>query len=160
MYKWFIFILMLSACSSTHSVIETDLAMSNKELVRNVFKALESGDLDTINQAFDPNGQSIIGSSIRPRGGPHASFAEAAPFPAALDNRSVEIEALFAEGDMVGVQSKICGTHARTLAGYKPSNQRICARYTNIYTVIDGRILKNAVGFDRDLRPLLEKNSK
>lgn len=132
----------------------------NKQLVIEVFKALEVGDVDVLNRIFDPKGESIIGSTIRSRGGPHDTFAEAAPFPAGLENRSVLIESLFSEEKMVGVQSVICGVHVRTLAGFAPSNKRICARYTNIYTIENARIIKNAVGIDRDLLKLLEENSK
>ena len=149
----------LVACSTAHSHLQTSVADRNKALVKGVFVALETGDLDYLNQAFAPDGESIIGSTIRARGGPHQTFAEAAPFPAALDDRSVTIETIFAENNMVGVQSRICGVHARTLAGFAPSGQTVCARYTNIYTIENNQITKNAVGFDRDLRPLLEKLS-
>lgn len=149
--------LTLSSCTneSTSNPIN-----ENKALAKAVFAALESGNVDVLNTSFAPDGQSIIGSTIRSRGGPHATFAEAAPFPAALDERSVTIEKLFADEMYIGVQSKICGIHARQLAGFAPTGERICARYTNIYTVKDGRITQNAVGFDRDLRPLLEKNAE
>lgn len=112
-----------------------------------------------LNAAFAPDGKSIIGSTVRDRGGPHATFAEAAPFPAAVEDRSVTIEKLFADADHIGVQSMICGVHARELAGFAPTGERICARYTIIYKIENGVITENAVGFDRDLRPLLETNA-
>ena len=127
--------------------------------MRAVFAALESGDLETLNRAFDPAGRSIIGSIERPRGGPFETFAGAAPFPAALDDRSVVIESLIATGDHVAVQSRICGVHARALIGYEPTGQRLCARYLNLYTLRDGRIVVNSVGFAPQLRKALEANA-
>ena len=142
------------------AIKDQDIAAQNRAMGMRVFAALEIGDVVTLNQVFAPDGESIIGSTIRPRGGPHKTFAEAAPFPAALDNRSVEVETIFADENHIAVQSKICGDHARALAGFAPTGKRICARYTNLYTVENGFITKNAVGFDRDLRPTLEKNAR
>lgn len=136
-------------------------AADNKALVRKVYSALESGDVAVINQAFDPAGKSIVGLETRPRGGPFDTFAEAAPFPAALDERTVTVEELIAEDDKVAVRSEICGRHARPLLTFAPTGKRICARYLNIFTVKDGRIVVNAVGMDRlQLRQALEANSK
>ena len=133
----------------------------NKALVRQVFAALESGDVEVINRAFDPAGKSIVGTETRPRGGPFDTFAEAAPFPGALENRKVTVEELFAEDDKVAVRSEICGTHARAMSGFEPTGKRVCARYLNIYTIKNGRITVNAVGADRlQLRQVLEANSK
>ena len=131
----------------------------NKSLVRAVFAALESGNVKVLNRAFDPKGKSIIGSIERPRGGPFKTFAKAAPFPAALDKRSVDIESLIAEGNQVAVQSRICGIHARPLIGFKPTGKQLCARYLNLYTIKNGRIVVNAVGFDRELLKKLKKNA-
>ena len=132
----------------------------NKELVLSVFVALEDGDLALLNKVFDPQGKSVIGSEVRERGGPFETFAGAAPFPASLDERDVKVESIFSEGNKVAIQSKICGIHARELVGYKPTMKKICARYTNIYTIEDGRIIENVVGFDPRLRRTLEENSK
>lgn len=132
----------------------------NKALVREVFSALESGDVEVLNRAFDPTGKSIVGTETRPRGGPFDTFAEAAPFPGALDDRMVNVEELIAEEDKVAVRSEICGTHTRAMLGFGPTGKRVCARYLNIYTIKDGRISVNAVGMDRlQLRQVLEANS-
>lgn len=132
---------------------------ANKTLVRSVFKALETGDLAVLNSAFDPNGISIIGSIERPRGGPFDSFDKAAPFPAALEERRVDIEALFAEDDKVAVQSKLCGVHVKPLVGFEATRKLLCARYTNLYTIKNNKIIINVVGFDPELRKALKKNS-
>lgn len=135
-------------------------AEKNKKLVLSVFEALENGDLALLNKVFASEGKSIIGSEERNRGGPFDTFAKAAPFPAALDKRDVKVESIFSEGNKVAIQSMICGVHARELVGYKPTGQKLCARYTNLYTIKDGRILENVVGFDPQLRKTLESNNK
>lgn len=90
-----------------------------------------------------------------------STFAGAAPFPAALEDRKFLVEMLIAEADKVAVRSEICGTHARVIAGFAPTGKRICARYLNIYTIENGRITVNAVGMDRlQLRQVLEANAK
>ena len=151
---------LLAACATASSgQTLSSRTQANLDMGRAVFIALETGDHETLNKIFKHDGESIIGSTIRPRGGPHDSFAQAAPFPAALDDRSVEIETIFADDNHIGVQSMICGVHARELAGFTPTGKRICARYTNLYTVKDGQITQNAVGIDRNLLPLLEKNA-
>jgi len=137
-----------------------DDAEKNKKLVISVFRALENGDLALLNRVFDPQGKSIIGSMERERGGPFETFAEAAPFPAALDKRDVKVESIFAEGKKVAIQSEICGIHARTLVGYLPTGKKLCARYTNLYTIENGRIVENVVGFDPQLRKTLKSNSE
>ncbi len=135
--------------------------VDNKALVREVFFALESGNVEALNRAFDPEGLSLVGTETRPRGGPFNTFAEAAPFPGALEDRKVTVEELIAEADKVAVRSEICGTHARVISGFEPTGKRICARYLNIYTIKNGRIIVNAVGMDRlQLRQVLEANSK
>lgn len=132
----------------------------NKNLVIKVFDAMEKGDLDFINGAFDPKGVSIVGTEERPRGGPFKTFAEAAPFPAALSQRSLKIEEILAEGDLVAVRSLICGNHAQKLLEFEPTGKRLCARYLNIYRVSNGVIVSNSVGMNAlQLRRALEANA-
>jgi len=101
-----------------------------------------------------------MGSQVRERGGPFEAFSGAAPFPAALDERKVTVESIFAEKNKVAVQSMICGIHSRELVGYKPTQKKVCGRYTNLYTLENGKIIENAVGFDPQIRKTLEQNSK
>lgn len=132
----------------------------NKTLVIKVFDAMEKGDLDFINRAFDPKGVSIVGTEERPRGGPFKTFAEAAPFPAALSERSLKIEEILAEGDLVAVRSLICGNHAQKLLEFEPTGMRLCARYLNIYRISNGVIVSNSVGMNAlQLRRALEANA-
>ena len=132
----------------------------NKQIVLEVFEALGSEDLEALNRHFSGDGRSIIGLVERPRGGPHETFDEAAPFPGAMTDVSVEVEHILAEGDLVAVQSKICGDHAKPLLGFAPTGKRLCARYLNLYALKDGVIVSNSVGVHRDqLRDQLRENA-
>ncbi len=158
MFRLFILplLLLLAAPLSAHDV-NRDREAANLALVKDVFAALGSGDLGTLNRAFDPQGASIFGLERRPRGGPHASFAQAAPFPAALDNREVKIERVFADGDWVAVRSTICGDHVRPMGELGASGRRVCSAYINLYEIHAGRIVTNIVGTDRQqLRAQIE----
>jgi len=133
---------------------------ANLALVKQVFAALEKGDLQTINRAFAPDGVSVFGLERRPRGGPHRTFAEAAPFPGALDRREVKIEQLFADGNWVAVRSTICGDHVRTMGALPAGGKRVCSAYINLYEIAGGRIVTNIVGTDRQqLRDQIEAKS-
>ena len=125
------------------------------------FEALGSDDLATLERHFDRDGDVILGLETRKRGGPYATFVEAAPFPGRLDNVTVEVETILAEDDQVAIQSLICGDHAAELLDFEPTGQRLCSRYLNLYTLKDGRIVSNAVGVHRDqLREQLEANAQ
>lgn len=126
------------------------VAESNKAIVLEVFRALESGDLAALNRAFSPDGRSHINGETGPPRGTPKSFAEAAPFPGALSDRSVVTAELLAEDDLVAIRSRICGRHTEApLMGVAPTGKRICSDYINIYRFEDGRIIDNYVGTDR-----------
>ena len=117
-------------------------------------------DSDTILEV-STDGDVILGLETRKRGGPYATFVQAAPFPGRLDNVTVEVETILAEDDQVAIQSLICGDHAAELLDFEPTGQRLCSRYLNLYTLKDGRIVSNAVGVHRDqLREQLEANAQ
>ena len=151
----------LVACSPSPSSGPTAEEQRNTEIILEVFEALGSDDLATLERYFEPETEFIIGLESRPRGGPYTTFPEAAPFPGALDNVTVEVETILAEDDEVAIQSLICGDHAAPLLGFEPTGKRVCGRYLNLYTLNDGRIVSNAVGVHRDqLREQLEANAQ
>lgn len=132
----------------------------NTEIVLEVFEALGSDDLATLERYFARDGDVVIGLETRKRGGPYSAFAEAAPYPGALDNVTVAVEKILAEDDAVAIQSRICGDHAAPLLGFAPTGKQVCARYLNLYVLKDGMIVSNTVGVLRDqLRAQLEANS-
>ncbi|MEL7538762.1 MAG: ester cyclase [Pseudomonadota bacterium] len=144
----------LLGCASTP---KEDTSARNRAIVLEVFDALESGDVDVLQRYFDPEGDVIVGLNVRKYGGPYQTFREAAPFPSALSDVTVDVERIFAAGDQVAIQSMICGNQAYTLLGIEPAGRRVCSRYTNLYVLRNGRIVSNTVGVYRDqIREQLE----
>lgn len=132
----------------------------NKEIILEVFKALETDDLAMLERYFAVDGDFVIGLERRKRGGPYATFQEAAPYPGALDKVQIDVERIIAEGDSVAIQSMICGDHAVEIQGFAPTGKRLCGRYLNFYVLKDGMIVNNTVGVHRDqLRAQLEANA-
>lgn len=115
-----------------------------------VFEALESADLNVLEQYFTTDGAVILGLETRERGGPYRTFREAAAFPGSLRNVTVEVEHILAEDDKIAIQSLICGEHAETILGFEPTGERLCSRYINLYVLEDETIISNSVSVYRD----------
>lgn len=153
-------ILLSAVLTSVAPLTEVPTQSENKQIILDVFAAFETKDLDTLEKYFAQEGDIIIGLNSRKRGGPYTNFRDAAPFPGSLENVSVTIENIFAEGSNVAIQSVICGEHAVELLGYAPTGKQLCGRYTNLYLLKDGLIVSNTVGVYRDqLIEQLEENA-
>ncbi len=136
-----------SAAASDPAVSTSE---ANKAIVLEVFEALESGDLTTLERYFDTESDVILGMETRKRGGPYEHFRDAAAFPGSLSDVSVEVEHVLAEDDKVAIQSLICGNHAKPILGFEPTGKRLCSRYINLYTLRAGQIISNSVSVYRD----------
>lgn len=159
MKKAFVTILGVAALTSPlpSAAADEDKTTRNKEIILEVFDALGSGDLETLERYFAVDGDVILGLETRKRGGPYKTFRDAAAFPGSLDNVTVEVEHILAEGDKVAIQSRICGDHAETMLGFEPTGKEVCSRYINLYILKDGKIVSNSVSVYRDqLRAQLE----
>lgn len=133
----------------------------NTEIVLEVFEALGSDDLETLERYFAVDGDVVIGLNMRKRGGPYETFRDAAAFPGSLDNVVIDVEHVLAQGDKVAIQSRICGDHAEPLLGFEPTGKNLCSRYINLYILKDEKIINNTVSVYRDqLREQLEENAK
>ena len=151
-----LFVVALAGCMSGTRTVEEQL---NFEIVQDVFVALGEDDLAILEKYFDPDGEVVIGLNTRKRGGPYTRFRDVAGYPGSLDDVTVEVENMIADGDSVAVRSLICGNHAEPIYGFKPTGKRVCARYLNLYVLKDGIIVSNSVGLYRDqLRKQLEAN--
>jgi ketosteroid isomerase-like protein len=140
----------LAACSPSVNAPEVTITDANRAIVLEVFAALESGDLATLEKYFAPEGDVLLGLDARKRGGPFATFRDAAPFPGSMSDVAIEIEHVVAENDKVVVQSLICGNQSAAMMGYEPTGKRICSRYINLYVLADGKIISNSVSVYRD----------
>lgn len=151
----------LAPVSALSAQTQTSEEKRNTEIVLEVFEALGSDNLETLERYFAVDGDVVIGLNTRKRGGPYETFRDAAPFPGALDNVVIDIEHILAEGDKVAIQSRICGDHAAPLLGFEPTGKPLCARYINLYVLKDEKIINNSVSVYRDqLRDQLEANAQ
>ena len=135
--------LLITACITVSP--EPSQSDRNKAIVLEVFDALQSGNLDVLEQYFATDGAVILGLETRERGGPYSTFRDAAAFPGSLTDVTVEVEHVLAEDDKVAIQSLICGNHAETILGFEPTGKQLCSRYINLYVLEDEKIISNSV---------------
>jgi predicted ester cyclase len=117
---------------------------TNKAVVRRAFQALESGDLKTLNEVFDPKGpiHTSRGKTIM-QGGPFTDLKSSCPMCASLSNRKITIDLLLADGDMAAVRSTWSGKYSGTVRGMAVADKDVSVVYTNIYRIADGKIVEN-----------------
>ena len=151
----------LTPVSALSAQTQTSEEKRNTEIVLEVFEALGSDNIETLERYFAVDGDVVIGLDTRKRGGPYETFRDAAAFPGSLDNVVIDVEHILAEGDKVAIQSRICGDHAEPLLGFEPTGKPLCARYINLYVLKDEKIINNSVSVYRDqLRDQLEANAR
>jgi len=121
-----------------------------KTLVRRAFAAFEQGDVNTLNELFDPDGpwHTPTGKTIR-QGGPFADLASSCPMCVKLEQRKIVIDVILAEGDLVSVRSTWSGLFTGTFHGIAVSQKPVTLIYSNIYRVSGGRIRENWASADR-----------
>jgi predicted SnoaL-like aldol condensation-catalyzing enzyme len=117
---------------------------ANKAVVRRAFQALESGDLKTLNEVFDPKGpiHTPRGKTIL-QGGPFTDLKSSCPMCASLSNRKITIDLLLSDGDLAAVRSTWSGKYSGTVRGTAVADKDVSVVYTNIYRIVDGKIVEN-----------------
>jgi steroid delta-isomerase-like uncharacterized protein len=139
------------------------MSEENKELVRRVEAAWESGALDQLDDFFAPDAVSHAAVPRLPQG--LAGWKQAhRQMLAAVPDRRVTIEDMIAEGNKVVVRARLTGTNRTGLpwANVPPNGNRIDMQYITIYRIEDGRIaecwaindmatLTRQIGADPDL---------
>lgn len=116
-------------------------AHGNKAVVARAFRALDQGDLATLNDVFDPKApiHSSHGTTTL-QGGPFAELRGSCPMCANLSDRKITIDKMISEGDFITVRSTWSGTFSGTFRGTQFSGKNIHIVYTNIYRIAGGRI--------------------
>lgn len=125
-------------------------AEANKALVRDFLKALETGDIATMNairgaegSTHSPNGESRPATIS-------ANLGERCPMCAALLDRKISIDGMLAEGDLVSVRSTWTGTYSGGYRGMEISAPKpVTVRYSNTYRIANGKIVENWASYDR-----------
>ena len=74
-------------------------------------------------------------------------------FLSAFPDVNVNLQNLFAEGDIVVEQNKVSATHKGVFNSIKPTNKKVYWTETHIYRLENGEIIENypAVNFERIL---------
>ena len=129
---------------------EANQAEINKNVVRRAFWALEQGDLNTLNEVYDPKGpiHTPQGKTVL-QGGPYADLKGSCGMCAALNPRKITIDLILAEGDLVTVRSTWTGKYTATYRGTPVTGKDVEVIYTNVYRIVGSRIVENWVGADR-----------
>jgi ketosteroid isomerase-like protein len=123
----------------------TRQAEANKFVVRRAFAALESGDLNTLNDVFDPKGpiHTPKGKTIL-QGGPFTELKGSCSFCSSLGaDRKITIDLMVSEGDMIAVRSTWSGKYSGTVRGTSVEGKQVSVVYVNLYRVVGGKIVEN-----------------
>jgi ketosteroid isomerase-like protein len=128
-------ILLLSACTPLAQAPASNTE-ANKAVVRRAFDAFQHGDVAALNELFDPQGpwHTPSGTTIV-QGGPYAELKASCGMCAALERRTITIDLILAEGDLVAVRSTWRGAYTGTFKGVAVSGMEISVVYTNVYRV-------------------------
>lgn len=121
-----------------------DQSSANEIVVRRAFKALEQGDVATLNRVFDPKGliHSTSGKTFV-QGGPFSNLKDSCSMCAKLGKRKITIDLMVAQGNMVAVRSTWTGSYSGVVNGIKVENKQVSVVYTNFYRIADGKIAEN-----------------
>jgi predicted SnoaL-like aldol condensation-catalyzing enzyme len=115
-----------------------------------LFKAFNDGDLATLNEISDRRRtiHTATGSTTRD-GEPRKTLAEACPMCASLNPRTITIDFIMAEGDLVTVRSTWRGKYSGTTRDVPITGKDVTVYYTNTYRLKDGRMVENWAAYDR-----------
>ncbi len=124
----------------------------NKEVVRAVEEAWETGNLDVLDQYFAEGyapGSAVPGLPPGLAGAKMAHGGAMQTFP----DRHVEIEDMVAEGDKVAIRCRVTGTNdgGFQLFGVGPNGNKVDFEWISIYTLKDGKIVDH-VGLNDALK--------
>jgi predicted ester cyclase len=113
----------------------------NKELVRRIEHAWDSGDLDALDELFHPDVTSNASVPFLPPGLEGWKISHLAMHRAVPD-RKVTIEDMIAEGDRVAVRCRLRGTNLGGLAwaGAAPNGGPIDMEWITIYQIEQGKV--------------------
>jgi predicted ester cyclase len=146
--------ILLGTCSRTSTAAgsesKANQAEINKNVVRRIFKALEQGDLKTLNEVYDPKEPiHTQQGKVVMQGGPFTDLKSSCPMCAAITPLKIDIQLMVAEGDLVTVRSAWSGKYSGTYRGMTVKEKDVSVIYANIYRIVDGRIVENWVASDR-----------
>jgi predicted ester cyclase len=121
-----------------------DPAKTNKNTLRALLSAADSGDLEGVMRCFSPAYVDHDPPPVRQSGTSHFEGARRAfeYFLAAFPDTRHSLHDLLAEGDRVAARISAVGTHLGELFGIAPTGQRIENESLVIYRFEDGLIVE------------------
>ena len=112
----------------------------NKALIRRFFKAIESGNLQVLDEIVTEGYDDHLPGQIPGREILKKYFAS---LRSAFPDLTLPISAIVAEGDRVAVLNSIRGTHKGEFIGLKPSGRSIDAMAFQLYRIENGQLAEH-----------------
>ena len=118
-------------------------AKENKEVVRKVEEAWDTGKLDALDTLFDPkfnNAQSGVPQlPVGLEGAKMAHRMAMSSFP----DRTIQVQDIIAEGDKVVVRCRMIGTNTGGVqwAGAPANGNKVDIEWISVYTLRNGKIV-------------------
>ena len=111
----------------------------NKEIVREVISAIDSGDLDKLGNLLSDDFALYSPGSMQPWRR-EALFKARDTHFAAFPDWIHKIEIMVAEGDKVAVKLTQYGTHKAKYKGIEPTNKYVTVPATHIMMIVNGKV--------------------
>jgi predicted ester cyclase len=111
----------------------------NKEIVRDVFNAIDSGDLDKLGNLLSDDFALYSPGSQQPWSKEALYQARNTHF-AAFPDWVHKIEIMVAEGDKVAVKLTQYGTHKNQYKGIEPTGKYVTVSATQIMRIVNGKV--------------------
>jgi len=127
----------------------------NKALVRRLFDAWNTGNMDLIDGLVVPDYVDNDALTGQPQGlGGYKQIG--AYLLSVFPDMKMTIDDLIAEGDKVVVRSTFSGTHRGEFMGIAPTGKNVTTRAINIYRIADGKFVEEWSGSRRSSPSLIE----
>lgn len=112
---------------------------SNKALIRQLYEAVNTGDLDSLDAIVSDDFIEHEEFPGLPTRGPEAPKAALGMFKAAFPNLEMTADDVLADGDKVVVRGTMSGTHMGDFMGIAPTNNSFKVQYIDIIQFDDGK---------------------
>jgi predicted ester cyclase len=116
--------------------------MDTRQLVREIFEMVDSGDLSRVTELIHPDFVDY-GSPLGEARGPEGFKAAVQPFVDAFSEGHSEIDLLIVEGDLAAWRSTFTGVHTGELMGVPPTGRRISLEILNMGRTKDGKAIEH-----------------
>jgi steroid delta-isomerase-like uncharacterized protein len=112
----------------------------NKALIRRFFSAIESGNLQVLDEIVAEDYDDHLAGQAPGRETLKKYFAG---LRSAFPDLTLPISAIVAEGDRVAVLNSVRGTHKGEFIGLKPTGRRIDAMAFQLYRIENGQLAEH-----------------